>query len=239
MYKNIVLLMFFLSVCAQVSAGGFSGELRLVPKGCQNTNSRVCRLDSMLTFKSTDGLVWQTDVWTDGNGQSGTTDGASIPKWAQSVIGDAYDESFLKAAIIHDHYCYEENHVRTWRQTHRMFYDALNELGIVGVKAKTMYFAVYAFGPHWVKLVPGEKCGENCIKSIDISGEKMDTDQFDWPVAQEEIAKFKQMAEKDQDLSLAEIESYAKLIKPDDFYQNHGDTYVPTGSDDPNFFSRY
>ncbi|MFG3452558.1 DUF1353 domain-containing protein [Stutzerimonas stutzeri] len=235
---NLAVLMLLFGVSAQVSAE-FRGELKLVPEGCANTPPRICRLDSLLTFTSKNGLIWQTDVWEDGNGQSGTTDGASIPEWAQAVIGDAYDESYLKAAIVHDHYCYKENHVRSWRETHRMFYDALVDLGIEQVKAKTMYFAVYAFGPRWVELVPGSNCGQNCINAVSASGEKKDADKFAWLGTQTEIARFQAMVEQDQDMELYAIEAYAKSLTPNDFYLNHGDSYVPAGDNDPKIHATY
>jgi hypothetical protein len=52
---------------------------------------------------------------------------------------------------FHDHYCYKENHVRGWRQTHKAFYYALNTLGVPALKAKIMYAAVYLGGPEMAK----------------------------------------------------------------------------------------
>lgn len=239
MYRYVALMVCVFSIYNPVMASEFAGDLKLLPVGCQQTDARTCRLGSLLTFKSSDGLVWQTDVWKDGNGQSGTTDGASIPKWAQPVIGDAYDESFLKAAIVHDHYCYKENHVRSWRQTHRMFYDALIDLGISKIKAKTMYFAVYGFGPRWIDLVPGENCGANCIKTVTPSGEVSEPDQFASSKTQAEIEKFELLIEKNPNMSVGEIEVYARSLKPNDFYFNNGSTYVPKSANDPNIFAKY
>ncbi len=167
-------------------AGNFSGEFKLVPEGCQNAPERICRLQGRISYRSDNGLVWQTAEWKDENGKSGTTDGASIPTWAQPIIGDQYDSSYLKAAIIHDHYCYKENWVRTWQETHRMFYDALVDLGIDKTKAKVMYFAVYWKGPRWTweEMSQGESCGLNCIQrmlhsSIAFKNDEYDTEDFD------------------------------------------------------------
>ena len=98
--------------------------------------------------------------------QSGTTDGASIPGWAQPIIGAPFDRSYLKAAILHDHYTYRENHVRSWRSTHRMFRDALLASGIAPLKAQVMYFAVLAGGARWKEIVQGEPCPGDCIKTV-------------------------------------------------------------------------
>lgn len=220
------------------AAGQFIGELKLYPEGCQKSESRQCRLDGLLSYKSSTGkkFVWQTDSWSSNKFESGTTDGASIPGWAQEIIGDPYDPSYLKAAIVHDHYCYEENRVRSWRETHRMFYDALIDLGIQKGKAKTMYFAVYAFGPKWIGIVPGENCGENCIKSVLPTSQRSEGHTYPSQSSQQEIAKVKALIIANEDISIEDIEDHAKKLKPNDFFFGHGDTYVPTGPNDPNIF---
>lgn len=220
-----------------ISAGTFSGELKLYPPECQKTESKICKLEGLLTYTSSrDGLVWQTDEWQDGNGQSGTTDGASIPKWAQPIIGDQYDESYLKAAIIHDHYCYKENHVRTWRATHRMFYDALIDLDVNPIKAKVMYFAVYWRGPKWINLVPGEKCGHNCIKRILPSSIRWDGDGYGGDGFEEQLAQIKKVIVKNPEITLEELEDVARSITPNKFFFEHDDSYIPNGPSDPNAF---
>lgn len=227
----------FVSICCLniAHAGEFEGDLVLLPDGCETTNARICRLGATLTYRSShDGLVWQTDVWSDSNAQSGTTDGASIPSWAQPIIGDAYDASFLKAAIVHDHYCYKENRVRTWRQTHRMFYDALNDLGVDPIKAKIMYFAVYWRGPRWVKLVPGENCGENCIKNMAPNGQRWEGDQYTGAVFETELARLKAELESGLNFSAEDLEVRAEKLSPESFFLKHGGTYAPIGPDDPN-----
>ncbi len=134
----------------------FTGEVNLFPEGCQNEDKKICHLKGQLTFVSPrDGTVWQTkewvgeSPWVKGKLKTGTTDGTSIPLIAQPFIGRPYDLSYLKAAIIHDHYCYEENNIRRWQDTHLMFYDALIALKVDKRRAKLMYFAVYSFGPKW------------------------------------------------------------------------------------------
>ncbi|OUS27647.1 hypothetical protein A9Q99_14510 [Gammaproteobacteria bacterium 45_16_T64] len=215
-------------------AGTFSGDLVLLPEGCQQTQSRICKLKGMLTYKSSNnGLVWQTDEWKDGNGESGTTDGASIPKWAQPIIGDQYDESYLKAAIVHDHYCYNENQVRTWRDTHRMFYDALIDLGINKVKAKAMYFAVYWKGPKWVNLVPGEYCGFNCIKQAIPSAMRWEGDSYGSEGFDEQLSRVSNIIEKNPEVDLDELEAIARTLDSDSFFYQHGNAYSPSGPKDP------
>ena len=231
----VTLLISFSSVAF---GGEFIGNLILLPDGCQQTDARICKLGAELTYKSSrDGLVWQTDTWKDEYVESGTTDGASIPKWAQAIIGDPYDKSYLKAAIIHDHYCYKENHVRTWEQTHLMFYDALVDLKVNIVKAKTMYFAVYLAGPHWIKIVPGENCGHNCVKSFFPTGERWEGDEYANNEFQKEIKKMKLSLENDVNISIEEIEDRANKIKLNNFFFENSGIYKVKSKNDPNLRS--
>src|SRR5690606_6601230 len=138
--------------------------------------------------------------------------------WAQPIIGDAYNASYLKAAIIHDHYCYEENRVRSWRETHRMFYDALLDLDVGKAKAKIMYYAVYLAGPKWVKLAPGRECGLNCINKLSLSGMRSEGDQFGSQAFQAEIHEIARVIEADEDIDVEALEKRAEAKKPGDFF---------------------
>ena len=137
----------------------FTGPFEIGPPGCEAQGQCTLTFD----FKYTDpnGVGWQAAA-------QNQTDGASIPSWAQSFIGTPFDPSYIKAAVIHDHYC--DRHVRSWRATHRVFYDALRELGISAAKAKLMYYAVYLGGPKWVELIPGNSCGDKCVFEVEVSG---------------------------------------------------------------------
>ena len=103
------------------------------------------------------GMGWQTNKAT-------KTDGASIPPLLQPFVGSPWEDGYIRAAVIHDWYC--DRHVRTWRETHRVFYDAMLASGLQKPKAKLLFYAVYAFGPRWGYLVPGQPCaaGKNCVQ---------------------------------------------------------------------------
>lgn len=222
-----------------LAGGSFEGNLVLLPPGCQDTSDHICKLGEVLRYHSPDGVtVWQADKWQDGNVQSGLTNGASIPEWAQPIIGGPYDEAYLKAAVIHDHYCYEENRVRSWRDTHRMFYDAMIDLKLNTTKAKIMYYAVYWGGPKWVDLVPGQNCGEGCINNVQPSGMRWEGDQFGTAEFQKNLTEIKAKVEADPDISIKELEAHAEAAKPGDFFFAHGATYQPTGPEDPNILPR-
>jgi hypothetical protein len=133
---------------ASVARADFVGELVLMPMGCESTGH--CELGEDFGFIDPSGVGWQA-------AKGLITDGASIPPWAQPIVGNPFDKSFIKAAIIHDHYC--DRHVRSWRQTHRVFYDALRASGVLSNKAGVMYFAILVGGPKWIKLIKGKPCG--------------------------------------------------------------------------------
>ena len=73
--------------------------------------------------------------------------GASIPRPFWSLIGGPFAGEFRDASVVHDVAC--EARDRPWRAVHLMFYEACRCGRVNVVKAKTMYYAVYHFGPRW------------------------------------------------------------------------------------------
>lgn len=74
-------------------------------------------------------------------------DGASIPRVFWSLIGGPFTGEFRNASVVHDAAC--EARDRAWQAVHRMFYEACRCGGVGVVKAKTMYYAVFHYGPRW------------------------------------------------------------------------------------------
>lgn len=146
-----------LAVGPASASGRFEGKLELIPAGCEK--SKKCKLKDKFGYVDSNGLGWEARAGLE-------TDGASIPDWAQPFIGGQFEKEYIRAAVIHDHYC--DRYVRPWRQTHWVFYDALLASGVEKSKALLMYFAVYLGGPKWVKLIKGKPCGtgDNCIQNI-------------------------------------------------------------------------
>lgn len=136
----------------------FTGQFELVdnPGG---KDGKLKKLKYPFGYNDNKGYGWEARAGLE-------TDGASIPLWAQPFIGGPYDEQYIKAAVLHDHYC--DRHVYGWRQTHRMFYDVLLELKVPKIKAGIMYGAVMIGGPKWERVEPGEKCKatQNCIRTF-------------------------------------------------------------------------
>lgn len=208
----------------------FTGKFDLHPSGCQDTGK--CTLTYNLLFKDPKGVEWQADA-------NDVTDGASIPLWAQPFVGTPFDPSYLKAAVIHDHYC--DRHVRPWRQTHRAFYDAMISLGVAEGKAKLMYYAVYLGGPKWVELIPGKSCGTGkaCINQFDIGDASIKTDKpvyfsrpadYTNPDFLKELATVQQLlSAQSASISLEDLEKRAVQKRPNDFYYEHGDKMTTGG----------
>jgi hypothetical protein len=138
-------------------AACFIGKVKLIDNQADPAGKTKKLVDD-LYFIDPDKFVWKA-------GKNDITDGASIPELFQPIIGGPFEADYLPAAIIHDHYTNKAHRVRPWRDTARVFYQAMIVRGINVIKAKTMYFAVYAFGPHWDELAKGIPCGQNCVFS--------------------------------------------------------------------------
>ena len=78
----------------------FLGELNLIPKGCESSKQpapqceqkQSCRLGN--DFGYFDGaLTWQAD-------KGNCTDGASIPIWAQPLVGEPFRKEYVPAAML-------------------------------------------------------------------------------------------------------------------------------------------
>ncbi|MFZ1102236.1 MAG: DUF1353 domain-containing protein [Hyphomicrobiaceae bacterium] len=125
----------------------FAGTLEFMPAGCEA--KRACKLKHPFGFIDEKGYGWE--ALSGPNGLE--TDGATIPDWAQPHIGAPFDKSYIRAAVIHDHYCWRR--VRPWRDTHHVFYNALLVSGVPKSKALLMYYAVYWKGPRCMPIPLG------------------------------------------------------------------------------------
>ena len=198
----------------------FEGELALEPPGCQAQGQ--CTLKDKLRFTDAQGVVWEARAGL-------TTDGASIPGFFQPFVGQPFEQQFIKAAVIHDHYC--DRHVRSWRVTHKVFYEGLVNQGVPEGKAKLMYYAVYLGGPKWVELVPGNQCGGNCINNITLKSGKP---RINFRVADyglfnmtEELRGVEALLAANPDaISIEQLEAMARAKRPNDYYFRNGDRVV-------------
>jgi Protein of unknown function (DUF1353) len=200
----------------------FEGELKLLPKGCEAAGQ--CTLAKKLRFIDSQGEIWEAAAGL-------VTDGASIPGIFQPFIGEPFHERFIRAAIVHDHYC--DRHVKPWRKTHRVFYDALVNQGVSVAKAKTMYYAVLVGGPKWIKLMAGNNCGQGCVnanKSLaGVAGYRSRAADYSLPGLPEELSRLNSTLETDPaGLTLDQLEKRASAFRPGDYYFKNGDSVVVT-----------
>lgn len=87
--------------------------------------------------------------------ESCISDGASIPRAFWTLIGSPLTGPYRDGAIIHDYYCehffmrWAEEYKRDWKKVHKAFYYAMRTRKVTEIKAKTLYGAVFHFGPRW------------------------------------------------------------------------------------------
>lgn len=119
--------------------GDFLSEPSLKVKNNDEGRPTFILLDTFL-FKDPNGFEWSTP-------KGWEVDGASIPKFAWSIVGGPLSGKYLHASIIHDRYC--DTKERTAHDTHRNFYYGMKANGVSDIKANIMYWAVRTFGPSW------------------------------------------------------------------------------------------
>lgn len=200
---SIFLASIVLMLSTEGGAGEFIGDFRLKPNPSDSSGlTRVLHHD--FYFKDDADFVWKANA---GN----VTDGASIPAELQLLIGRPFDEGFVRAAVIHDHYCDKErkNRVRNWRSTHRVFYEMLRTSHVPLVKSKVMYYAVYAFGPKWGYLDQGDICGANCINNVRPRYFEKMTYSFDEATV-DELQSIVEAVESDPNISLDALDNIAE-----------------------------
>ncbi len=104
------------------------------------TDRKMQLLADFAFFDST-GFEWEAKT-------GDIVDGASIPEaiWSE-VVGIPFIGDYRRASVVHDVAC--EKKIRTSRDAHRMFYEAMLEDGTSEARALLFYTAVRLFGPQW------------------------------------------------------------------------------------------
>ena len=76
------------------------------------------------------------------------TDGASIPRWSQFIVGSPWSGKYPRAAVIHDWLCSSEGEILgtdkklTKKESDQVFLEMLEFLDVGFFKRHTMYRAV-------------------------------------------------------------------------------------------------
>jgi hypothetical protein len=158
---SIVALLVLLGLCAVLFLG-IDFDRLIHPQGKFIPDNPSVNLDHSGSDEFSplvsDGILFREPDGTEWLAPTGTrTDGASVPRAFLPVTDGRFDKAFLRAAIVHDAYCQQENEAvtpeqyrtRPWRDTHKMFYRACRAGGTSESLASAMFAAVWLRGPRW------------------------------------------------------------------------------------------
>jgi len=150
-----------------------------------------------------DGVRWDAPA-------KSVVDGASIPRFAWTIIGGPYEGKYRNASVIHDVACVEKK--RPWRSVHRVFFLAMLAGGADRTQAKIMYAAVYHFGPRWAAFeCPGQRT--SCAQPTVVFPPPKNLTESDFERLKVEIARREEGAKErvgvPGPMSLEDIERYA------------------------------
>lgn len=136
------------------SVGGY-GEFEGLPMSAEwNLDGRSCKLLAPIEYRTEANIQWPVPA-------GAWLDGASIPQAFWSIIGGPYEGKYREPSVVHDHYCITK--IRPWRDTHRMFHDAMMCRGVPSFKARIMFYAVYRFGPRWPDVAEAAQAPEPAV----------------------------------------------------------------------------
>ena len=134
--------------------GKFSGNV----KAEWLDDGRKMRLLETITFTDSKGKVWTSE-------KGRVINGADIPRFFWRVAGSPYVGLHRRPSVLHDIQC--EDRTESYKNVHRMFYEAMLAEGMDKHEAKQKYIAVKNFGPKWDKhgndLVAETDCDEQML----------------------------------------------------------------------------
>ena len=221
MLKRLAVWLLAMVSAVSPASAGFFGDVsfKLNPA---DPSGKTKLLGQNFAFIDPKGVGWEAR-------EGDPTDGASIPKIFWPLVGDNWTYEYLKAAVIHDHYC--KRHVRPWRQTHRVFYDALVESGVPRSRAAVLYYAVFVGGPRWNEQIRGRPCslvpGTTCVQDVqDAALVSVDREaMYDDPKVVADILGYQNLvAGAQSDVTADDVEEAAKVRNRDDVFLNHPPT---------------
>lgn len=137
--SHIASFVFFLVLSGLTHAGEF-GEFIGTVEAVRLGDGRSMKLTKPFAYLSPDGARWEAPAGS-------IVNGASIPPFAWSFIGNPLEGKYRNASVIHDVACVSQS--RPWQTAHEAFYTAMLAADVDGLKAKVMYAAVYHFGRRW------------------------------------------------------------------------------------------
>jgi hypothetical protein len=136
------------STTGTVSNNAFKGivqaEFSLPAK--PDDNFRDMKLLSAFSYVDPRGVIWDVPAGY-------VTNGASVPWGLWNIVGGPFDGPYRDAAVIHDYYT--EFKLRTWEDTHRMYYEAAIARGVSENRASIMYAGLLVGADRWDAPKPG------------------------------------------------------------------------------------
>jgi hypothetical protein len=186
----------------QAGQAHYQGQLLLQPL----PDGRLMRLGEPFAYLDASGQVWNVPA-------QAVVDGASIPRVLWPFVGGPWEGLYREASAIHDWFCAVR--VMPWKQTHRMFYEAMLTSNVSAEQARLMFLAVWYAGPTWDDLTiqNSRLLTRNGAVRLDPPGTRKVTSGFS-TIEEAEKAKisflteFKSLAAQAEakDLSTSEIE---------------------------------
>lgn len=229
--KKLLTVSVFLSLLAAPAMSQFHGELVLEPDKCEQSGS--CKIGQPFGFVDSYTVGWEVAA-------GDTTDGASIPRWAQIFVGEPFQDEYVPAAVLHDHYSKTVRPVRDWRETQRMFYEALRASGVSKSRASVLYAGVLIGSGRWIEKLEGRRCSltVSCINAnghVISSSVISENEAYGSPEFNETFSRMRTAIEAGDVIGPDAVEALAKAERPDDVYLHtyNGVIKVNTGPEAP------
>lgn len=217
--------------------GHFEGKLELVKNGCETTNPDKpkpgpWRLLYNFGYVDRWDVPWQADA-------GDCTDGASIPAWAQPLVGGPMTTEYRQAAVLHDHYSKSVRYVRSWLQTQRMFHEVLLASGVAPDRAALLYAGVLIGSGKWIHRMEGKPCETGagsttaCINSVGNTSLVLKTspESYDSPDFASQLAEVQAQLEQGGATSDYAIEALVREIAGTNVYLDTPDgVMAPEGA---------
>lgn len=106
------------------------------------------KLKKSLLVKTDEEFIYKKEIYIP---KGFITDGMSIPKWLQPVIGEPFEGNTLRAAIVHDYLC--NCKCETQAFSHRIFKEILKLDGVSKWRRNAAWLGVVSYNrlknPKW------------------------------------------------------------------------------------------
>lgn len=106
------------------------------------------KLKKSLLVKTDEEFIYKKEIYIP---KGFITDGMSIPKWLQPIIGEPFEGNTLRAAIVHDYLCNSKSESQAF--THGVFREILKLDGVSAWRRNAAWLGVVSYNrlknPKW------------------------------------------------------------------------------------------